>query len=112
MRTVIRPELDDRVEEDVVFPGAVHLRRWQQFLTSRFGLDRTPVVRKVIIAVIGFTVLLLGVVMVVLPGPAVIIIPIGLAILATEFAWARHILRRGSIFVARVRRHRWWRRGR
>lgn len=108
----MRPELEDPVEKEVAFPGSAHLRRWQQFLTSRFGLDRTPVVRKVIIGVIGFTVLLLGAVMVVLPGPAVIIIPIGLAILATEFAWARRILRRGSLFVTRVRRHRWWRRNR
>ncbi|PYJ43033.1 MAG: hypothetical protein DME86_03910, partial [Verrucomicrobia bacterium] len=41
-------------------------------------------------------------------GPAVIIIPIGLAILASEFAWAQRTLRRGSLFVTRVRRHRWW----
>jgi len=104
----LRAELEDRVEGEIVFPGAVHLRRWQQYLTTRFGLDRIPVVRKVIIAVIGFTVLLLGAVMVVLPGPAVIIIPIGLAILASEFAWAQRTLRRGSLFVTRVRRHRWW----
>jgi hypothetical protein len=32
--------------------------------------------------------------------------------LASEFAWARRILRRGSVFVARVRDHRWWRRNR
>jgi len=30
--------------------------------------------------------------MIVLPGPAVVVIPIGLAILATEFIWARKIL--------------------
>ena len=41
--------------------------------------------RRVVIAVIGFTVLLIGVAMVVLPGPAVVVIPLGLAILATEF---------------------------
>jgi Putative transmembrane protein (PGPGW). len=105
-------QVDDRVEEDVVFPGSKRLRRWQQWLTARFGLDRAPVIRKVVIGVIGFTLLLLGALMIVLPGPAVIFIPVGLAILATEFAWARRILRRGSLFVTRVRNHHWWRKGR
>lgn len=50
-------------------------------------------VRRVAICVIGTTVLLLGVVMLVLPGPAVLVIPAGLAILAVEFAWARKWLR-------------------
>ena len=42
------------------------------------------------IGLMGGTVLLIGIVMLVAPGPAIIVIPIGLAILATEFAWARH----------------------
>ncbi|MFA4918014.1 MAG: PGPGW domain-containing protein [Thermodesulfovibrionales bacterium] len=51
-------------------------------------------VKKLIISVIGFTVLLIGLAMVVLPGPAFIVIPIGLGILATEFVWAKSLLRR------------------
>jgi tellurite resistance protein TerC len=39
-------------------------------------------------------VLLIGIALLVLPGPAFIVIPIGLAILATEYAWARHWLKR------------------
>jgi len=50
--------------------------------------------RRVIVAVVGGTVLLLGVVMIVTPGPALVLIPLGLAILAAEFAWARYLLRR------------------
>ena len=50
--------------------------------------------RKLVVAVVGFTVLLLGLALIVLPGPAVVVIPIGLVILATEFAWARRLLRR------------------
>ena len=49
--------------------------------------------KRVITAIIGMTVLLFGIALLVLPGPAFIVIPIGLAILATEFAWARHSLR-------------------
>jgi tellurite resistance protein TerC len=48
--------------------------------------------RRLIIIVAGFTVLIIGVAMIVLPGPAVVVIPIGLTILATEFIWARTLL--------------------
>jgi uncharacterized protein (TIGR02611 family) len=50
--------------------------------------------RRIVIAIVGFTVLLIGVALIVLPGPAFIVIPAGLAILALEFAWARHWLQR------------------
>ena len=50
--------------------------------------------RRVIVAVVGATVLAIGVAMIVLPGPAFIVIPLGLGILAAEFAWAKHLLER------------------
>jgi tellurite resistance protein TerC len=40
----------------------------------------------------GLIVLMVGIALLVLPGPAFVVIPIGLAILATEFAWARRWL--------------------
>jgi hypothetical protein len=45
--------------------------------------------KKFFVAIAGGTVLLIGLLMVVLPGPAILVIPIGIGILATEFAWAR-----------------------
>lgn len=51
-------------------------------------------VRRVVIFVIGGTVLVFGLALLVLPGPAFIVIPLGLAILAVEFAWARRWLHR------------------
>jgi hypothetical protein len=82
---------------------------WRQKLNRKFHLDRMPVVRKVVYSVIGLTVLLLGIAMVVLPGPAIIFIPLGLAILASEYAWARRIIRRGRVFVEKAKRTRhWW----
>ncbi len=48
--------------------------------------------RKIAVLVIGVAVLLIGVALVVLPGPAFVVIPLGLGILATEFLWARQIL--------------------
>jgi tellurite resistance protein TerC len=50
--------------------------------------------KRAIKIVVGFTVLLAGVAMTVLPGPAIVVIPAGLAILATEFLWARRLLER------------------
>jgi uncharacterized protein (TIGR02611 family) len=51
-------------------------------------------VRRVVIAVIGGTVVLIGVIMLVTPGPAIVVIPLGLGILAVEFVWARRLLAR------------------
>ena len=48
--------------------------------------------RRIAISVVGFTVLAIGVAMVVLPGPAFVVIPVGLGILGLEFAWARRWL--------------------
>jgi len=50
--------------------------------------------RRAVILVLGSTVLLVGIVMVVLPGPAIIVVPVGLAILGIEFEWARRWLKR------------------
>ena len=49
--------------------------------------------RRVVISIMGITVILIGVAMLVLPGPGLVVIPVGLAILATEYAWARRSLR-------------------
>jgi uncharacterized protein (TIGR02611 family) len=48
--------------------------------------------KKILVAVAGGTLLVAGVVMLVLPGPAIVVIPAGLAILAIEFVWARRWL--------------------
>jgi hypothetical protein len=50
--------------------------------------------KRVVVLVIGCSVVLIGLVLLVLPGPAPLVVPIGLAILATEFVWARRLLRK------------------
>lgn len=52
--------------------------------------------RKFVVLVIGGTALLLGVVMLVTPGPGIVGILAGLAVLATEFVWARTLLQRAK----------------
>lgn len=79
------------------------MNRWFQKWITRFGLDARPALRRFLIGTIGFSVLFIGVAMIVLPGPAFILVPLGFAILASEFAWARRVWRRGRIMVSRVR---------
>lgn len=67
--------------------------RWQ----LRSFLRRTITykwARRIVVAVIGGSILVLGIAMVVLPGPAIVVIPVGLGVLGLEFAWARHWLRK------------------
>jgi tellurite resistance protein TerC len=65
-------------------------------------------VKRIAVMIVGSTVLAIGIVMIVLPGPAIIVIPVGLGILGLEFAWARRWLRRikeqGASIVNKVRR--------
>ncbi|MEK6677341.1 MAG: PGPGW domain-containing protein [Planctomycetota bacterium] len=51
-------------------------------------------VRRITILIVGTAVLLIGIALIVLPGPAIIVIPAGLAILGTEFVWAKWFLNR------------------
>ena len=47
--------------------------------------------KKIWIGILGGFVVLAGIAMLILPGPAFLVIPAGIAILATEFHWARRI---------------------
>ena len=60
--------------------------------------------KRFFIALIGGTVLLVGLALLVLPGPGLPVVAAGLAILATEFFWARRAMRRAKGVVAKARR--------
>jgi tellurite resistance protein TerC len=51
-------------------------------------------VKRFIVLVVGYTILFVGIALLILPGPAFIVIPVGLGILATELKWARRVLNR------------------
>jgi Putative transmembrane protein (PGPGW) len=61
-------------------------------------------VKRFAIALLGGTVLLVGLALLILPGPGLPIVAGGLAILATEFLWARRALRNAKGAVAKIRR--------
>ena len=58
--------------------------------------------KRIVVAVVGGTVTLIGIALIVLPGPAFIVIPIGLSILATEFVWATGFLQKAREMARRV----------
>lgn len=60
--------------------------------------------KKFFTGVVGGTVILFGTVLLVLPGPGALAIAAGVAILATEFLWARRAMRKAKGTVARARR--------
>lgn len=60
--------------------------------------------KRLVVMVVGFTILAAGVAMIVLPGPAIVVIPVGLALLATEFIWARKLLAMAKERVERMRK--------
>jgi hypothetical protein len=60
--------------------------------------------KKLVVALIGGTVLLIGIALLVLPGPGLPIVAAGLAILASEFLWARRALRSAKGALAKARR--------
>jgi uncharacterized protein (TIGR02611 family) len=55
------------------------------------------------VAALGFTVLAVGLVMLVTPGPGLLVIIAGLAILAHEFAWAAKALDKAKARAAQAR---------
>lgn len=74
------------------------LRNAAFFLHAARGSYR--VARRLVIGLVGISVIIVGLILVITPGPAFVVIPIGLAILAIEFAWARRLLR---LFRVRAR---------
>jgi uncharacterized protein (TIGR02611 family) len=60
-------------------------------------------VRRVFRIVVGFTLLTVGVVMIITPGPGWLVILLGLSLLAAEFIWARRLMDRMKREGGRVR---------
>ncbi|HEU5237223.1 MAG TPA: HAD-IC family P-type ATPase [Pyrinomonadaceae bacterium] len=64
-------------------------------------MSNLPMLRRALIGVIGGTVVIVGLALLVLPGPGLVTIALGLAILATEFVWAQALLKKAREAIAR-----------
>ncbi len=73
--------------------------QWTHRYSDSWASMPTPI-RRILAASVGLVTLVVGVVLLVLPGPGLVVMLFGLAILATEFAWAKrsmhHVKHHGS----------------
>lgn len=69
---------------------------------EKLRVSEVPHIKRIIVTIIGGTVVIFGVILIVTPGPAVLVIPAGLAILGTEYAWARRWLRKARSMAAQA----------
>lgn len=60
--------------------------------------------RRVVVAVVGFVLLGVGVLLLVLPGPGLLLIAAGVAVLSLEFEWAGRLVERARALIDRLRR--------
>jgi uncharacterized protein (TIGR02611 family) len=77
-------------------PTAEHQRGPHLFLRMHTRLHANPIsaaATKVVVTFIGVGVFVAGVIMLVIPGPGLVAMALGLAILATEWHWARRATR-------------------
>jgi uncharacterized protein (TIGR02611 family) len=91
-------------------PPAVVFRSLLVFHEKHPFYGSYKVAKRIVIGIVGGTVLLLGIVMMVTPGPGIPAILVGLGILGVEFAWARHWLKKvkakaGDVTRAVMRRN-------
>lgn len=90
-----------RISREAASPGAIR----EMKSTATYALSMG---KKLGIGLVGGLVLLIGIAFIVLPGPAILVIPAGLAILALEFEWARRGLvkfrQHAQRFIQRFRR--------
>jgi len=70
-------------------PVARFMARWREAIRKRPWLD---VVYKVVVTVLGVLIVIIGLILVPLPGPGWLIVFVGLTVLGSEFHWARRVL--------------------
>ena len=100
--TTTSPEDDQRVDADLDNNGEVSVRERFSFV-KRMWRTAPRSLRRSIVGVVGVTLLVLGALLVVLPGPFTLPLVIaGLAVLASEFSWAEQLLIKGRARASRL----------
>jgi len=77
---------------------------WKKFRRGTRFHGLSPGIKRFLVGLLGGAIMAIGVAMIVLPGPAFIVIPLGLAVLATEFNWARRWFRKARDLLKRAKR--------
>ena len=79
--------------------------RFNQGLTSlltKLKVEEVPHIKRIITTVVGGTILIFGVLLFFTPGPGIVVVFAGFAVLGTEYAWARRWLRKGRMMAKKA----------
>jgi putative transmembrane protein PGPGW len=81
------------------------VQEWMEKMRQFLRFDKmSPSVRKILVSVVGGAIFIAGIIMMVTPGPAFVLIPMGLLLLASEFKWAEQAAQKLLDWFNRVRR--------
>ncbi len=71
-------------------------------LLVRLKVDEIPHIKRIIVTVVGGTIIVFGFSLIWTPAPTGLLIPVGLAVLGTEYAWARRWMRKAKLMAAKA----------
>ncbi len=71
-------------------------------LLVRLKVDDIPHIKRIIVTVVGGTIVVFGFSLIWTPAPTGLLIPVGLAVLGTEYAWARRWMRKAKLLAAKA----------
>ena len=74
------------------------LSRW----LVRLKVDDVPHIKRIIVTTVGGTILVFGFALIWAPAPTSLLIPLGLAVLGTEYAWARRWMRKAKLMAGKA----------
>ena len=104
--------ITDSLPETVVAPVPPAVRRRRSFsvrfsealsrLLVRLKVDDVPHIKRIVVTVVGGTILVLGAALIWAPAPTSLLIPLGLAVLGTEYAWARRWMRKAKLMAGKA----------
>ncbi len=100
--TQTEPVRPDRYPEGESFNA--RFSRRLSWLLAKLKVEEVPHIKRIIVTVVGGTILILGAALVFLPvpGSGPVVILGGLAVLGTEYAWARRWLRKGKMMAKKA----------
>ncbi len=104
--------ITDSLPETVVVPVPPVARRRRSFsvrfsealsrLLVRLKVDEVPHIKRIIVTTVGGTILVFGFALIWAPAPTSLLIPLGLAVLGTEYAWARRWMRKAKLMAGKA----------
>ena len=71
-------------------------------LLVRLKVDEIPHIKRIIVTVAGGTIIIFGFSLIWTPFPTGLLVPVGLAVLGTEYAWARRWMRKARLLAGKA----------